>query len=55
MLLTDDRSCLEDEEEIPKEVERFYGELFKSTKDSPEVLATRRELLQYTTIQVIEE
>lgn len=38
MLLLDDDSCIEDEDDILEEVSRFYGELFKLVGDNLEVL-----------------
>lgn len=54
MLLLDDDEIIEDETSILNKITRFYGDLFQLASDSPKVQEAQRELLQHTTVNVIE-
>lgn len=54
VLLKDDDTCIEDEEEILTKVSRFYNKLFQSVGERLKVLEARHKLLQHMTVRVTE-
>lgn len=50
--LLKDNTCIEDKEEILKEIVDFYGKLFQTIGNNAKIQEARREILQFTTTRV---